>query len=268
MQKRCKLGLVIGIPSGLALGLVAWGGVTVMQRTGEAGAARAAVGAFLAMIREGRIDGAYRAAAPELRCRMTLTQFRGLGNYYAKLQPALHANVSLRHGWPYSHIADVEVATHYDQDIPHHAALLKLEEGWRVAWIDREPVADVQARDKRCGERSMQIAMIRQPAREIVDGLERGDYSALAARFHSSSGATAEKLAAAYASLKPRAAALREALLGEPQFDASSGCGENRCKLVGTLAATTQRFAFRAELVLDGGWKLVRFEVDAASTPN
>jgi hypothetical protein len=268
MQKRWKLGLVIAVPSVLALGLVAWGGVTVMQRTGEAGAAQAALGAFLAMIREGRIDGAYRAAAPELRCRMTFEQFRGLGNYYSKLQPALHAYVSLRHGWPYSHIADIEVATHFDQDIPHHAALLKLDEGWRVAWIDRDPVADVQARDKRCGERSMHIAMIRGPAREIVDGLERGDYSALAARFHPSSGITAEKLAAAYAPLKPRAAALREALLGEPQFDANSICAESRCKLAGNLAATAQRFAFRAELVLDGGWKLMRFEVDAASTPN
>ena len=268
MHKRWKLGLVIGVPSVLALGLVAWGGITVMQRTGEAGAAQAALGAFLAMMREGRIDGAYRAAAPELRCRMTFEQFRGLGNYYSKLQPALHANVWLRHGWPYSDVADIEVATHFDQDIPHHAALLKLDEGWRVAWIDREPVADVQARDKRCGERSMQIAMIREPAREIVDGLERGDYSALGARFHSSSGLTREKLAAAYASLKPRVAALREALLGEPLFDASSGCGENQCKLAGTLAAPAQRFTFRADLVLDGGWKLMRFEVNSASTPN
>jgi len=269
MRKRRKFGLIIAVPTVIALGVVAWGGYWASQRVREAREAQAALVAFIAAIGEGRIEEAYRGAAPELRCRMSLDQLRGLGNYYAKLQPGFRADVSLRHGWPLSHLADIEVSTHYDQDIPHHAALLKLEQGWRVAWIDQKPAAYVQSADRKCGERSMHVSMIRQPVREIVEGFERDDFSELARRFHSASGLTAEKAAALYAPLKPRAAALKETLLAEPLFGAESGCdAADRCKLVGFLPAPAMRFAFHAELVLDGGWKLMRFEVDAASTPN
>jgi hypothetical protein len=260
MQARWKIGLAIAVPSVLALGFVAWGGYWASQRVREGLDARAAVSAFIATISEGRIEEAYRAAAPELRCRMTLEQFRGLANYYGKLQPGLNARVSLRHGWPNHHLADIEVATHYDQDIPHHAALLKLEDGWRVAWIDRQPAAVVQVMDRRCGERSTHAAMIRGPILALLQGFERGDYEALAQRFHPSRNQTAASVAGRYAHLQPKAA--------EPAFDADPVSTGKGWKLQASLRGQDVRFSVRAELVLESGWKLMRFDVDAAPTPN
>lgn len=266
MNKRWALRLVIGVPSVLALGFVAWGGYWASQRSREVGAARAAFNAFVLTLNQGRIEDAYRDAAPELRCRMTLAQFRGLADYYAKLQPGPHAQVSLGRGWPSVHAADVEVATHYDQDIPHHAAMVKLDGPWRLAWIDGKAADDVRERDRNCGERSMHIEMIRRPLRDLADGLERGDYAALAARFRAP--ADAARLAADYARLKPKAAALREALGGEPAFDAGPESGDRLRKLAASLRAQGVRFRVAARYVLDEDWKLDSFEVEAAQEAN
>jgi hypothetical protein len=268
MQTRWKLGLVVAVPSVLALGFVAWGGYWASQRVREGLDARTAISAFIAAISEGRLEEAYRGAAPELRCRMTFEQFRGLANYYAKLQPGLNATVSLRHGWPYQHLADIEVSTHYDQDIPHHAALLKIEQDWRVAWIDRTAAAAAQAADKKCGERSMHIAMIRQPLLDLLDGFEGGDYGALAERFHASRNQTPAGIEKAYAPLKAKSAALKQAVQGELVFDAVPTQGAQDVKLAASLRGEGMRFAVHADLVLDGGWKLLRLDVDAASEPN
>lgn len=268
MTKRRKLGLVIGVPSVLALGLIAWGGYWASLRIREGNAARAALSAFIAKLGEGRIDDAYRSAAPELRCRLPLAQFRGLVNYYAKLQPATHADVSLRHGWPYVHAADIELSTHYDQDIPHHAAMVKLDDGWRVAWIDRKPAAEVQALDRKCGERSMHIAMIRQPLRDLLEGFERNDYGALAGRFHRSRNQTAAGIEKSYARLKASAAALKEALGAEPAFDADPARNDGGWSLAASLRAHAVRFSVRAELILDNDWKLMRLDVETAAAPD
>jgi hypothetical protein len=268
MQTRWKLGLAIAVPSMLALGFVAWGGYWSSQRVREGLDARTVVSAFITAISDGRVEEAYRAAAPELRCRMTPEQFRGLANYYGKLQPGLNASVSLRHGWPNHHVADIEVATHYDQDLPHHAALLKLEDGWRVAWIDRQAAAVVQAMDRKCGERSTHIAMIRGPILDLLQGFERGDYDALAERFHPSRNQTAASVARQYAQLQPKAAALKEAARAEPAFDADPAYAGNGWKLTASLRGQGVKFSVRADLVLDGGWKLMRFDIDAASEPN
>lgn len=268
MQTRWKLRVAIGVPSVLALGLIAWGGYWAALRIREGNAARAALSAFIAMLGEGRIDDAYRGAAPELRCRLPLAQFRGLAGYYAKLQPALHAEVSLRHGWPDVPVADIEVSTHYDQDIPHHAAMLKIDDGWHVAWIDRKPVAEVQAADRKCGERSMHISMIRQPLRDLLEGFGRGDYGALAGRFHRSRNHTASGLEKSYAPLKASAVALKEALGAEPAFSPDPIYKDGGWSLAASLRAPTARFSVRAELILDGDWKLTRFDVNAASAPD
>jgi hypothetical protein len=268
MTRRWALRLVIGAPSVLALGFVAWGGYWASQRIREVGAARGSFSAFVATVSQGHIEDAYRGAAPELRCRMSLGQFRGLAGYYAKLQPGPHADVALKHGWPAVHTADVEVATHYDQDIPHHAAMVKLDGAWRLAWIDRRPATEVQARDRKCGERSMHIEMIRQPLRDLLDGLERGDYGALAARFHASRGRTAASLDEAYAPLKAHTAALKEALGAEPVFESAPVEKDGGWSLAAALRAQSVRVSIRADLVFDGAWTLTRFDVDAATVAN
>lgn len=268
MQKRWKLRLVIAVPSVLALGLVAWGGYWAALRIREGGAARAELVSFLAKVSEGRLDDAYRSAAPELRCRLSLEQFRGLVSYYAKLRPGFHANIAVRQGWPHYPLADIDVSTHYDQDIPHHAALLKLDDGWRVAWIDRKPAAEVQAQDRKCGERSMHIAMIRQPLHDLLDGFERGDYRVLAWRFHRSQSKVAPEVADDYAYLKPKAAVLKDALGTEPIFDADPAYSGNDRMLAASLRAQGIRFSVRANYRQDGDWKLIVFEIDAESAPN
>jgi hypothetical protein len=268
MQACWKLRLAIAIPSALALGLVAWGGYWVMLRVREINPARAALQTFLEAVREGRIDEAYRAAAPELRCRMTFEHFRGLASYYAKLQPGVGADIALRRGWPTTHLADIDVSTHYDQDIPHHAAMLKLEGGWRVAWIDQKPAAEVRSADVKCGVRSMHLAMIRGPVRDLIDGLERGEYTALAVQFHRAHSRAATAVAADYAHLKPKTAALKDALAAEPVFEAVPAYEDGAWKLTASLRAQGVRFSVRAAYVADGDWKLTKLEVDAASAPD
>lgn len=266
MTRRWALRLVVGVPSVMALGFVAWGGYWASLRSREVGAARTAFSAFVAALNQGRIEEAYRDAAPELRCRMTLAQFRGVADYYARLQPGPHAEVSLKHGWPYVHAADVEVATHYDQDIPHHAAMVKLEGPWRLAWIDSKAADEVRERDRDCGERSVHIEMLRQPLRELVDGLERGDYAALAARFRKQ--VDGPGLAENYARLKPKLAALREALGAEPVFEGGPESGDRERKLAASLRGQGVRFQVKAHFVSDGEWKLVSFEVEASQEAN
>jgi hypothetical protein len=263
MRTRWNLRLAIGVPSVLALGLIAWGGYWITLRVREIDPARAALRAFLDTVREGRIEDAYRAAAPELRCRLPLDQFRSLAPYYAKMQLGSRADVSLRRPWPATPAADIDVSTHFDQDIPHHAALLKLDGAWRLAWIDRKPAETVEAADRRCGQRSTHIAMIREPLRHLVEGFERGDYSSLAGRFHASIPRSAAATEVAYARLKPKAAALKEALAAEPVFDADPAYAGRAVTLAATLHGRGARFAIRAALVLDGDWKLVWFDIDA-----
>lgn len=265
-SRRWTLGLAIGLPGAVALGLLVWGGQSAVTRNREATAARTALTAFLATVSEGRIDEAYREAAPELRCRMSAAQFRGLSGYYAQLKPGLHANVTLRNDWPLAHVADIEVSTHYDQDIPHHAAMLKLDEGWRLAWIDRNEASAVMAADARCGARSMHIALIRRPLRDLVLAFERGDYSVLEARFHPSRSDAARSLAAAYAHLRPKVGALSAALGAEPVFEGDPvQRADATLALTASLRAQGVRFAVRAEAAPDGGWKLTRFDVDAVA---
>jgi hypothetical protein len=268
MKKRRKLGLVIAIPSLLALGLIAWGGYWAAFRIREGGVARAELVGFLAKVSEGRLDDAYRSAAPELRCRLSLGQFRGLAGYYGKLRPGFHAEITMPQAWPHYPLADIDVSTHYDQDIPHHAALVKLGDGWRVAWIDRKPAADVQAADRKCGERSMHIAMIRQPLLDLLAGFEIGNHRALADRFHPKQSRGPAAVAADYAHLKPKAAALKEALSAEPVFEHEPAQGRDDRKLAASLRAHGVRFSVRANFVLDGDWKLMLFEIDAAAEPN
>jgi hypothetical protein len=269
MQPRWKIGLTIAVPSALVLAFIAWGGYWVMLRVREINPARAALQTFLESVRAGRLEEAYRAGAPEFRCRMTFEQFRGLASYYGKLQPGVGADVELRRGWPAMPLADIDVSTHYDQDIPHHAAMLKLEGGWRVAWIDRKPALEVQGADTKCGERSMHIAMIREPLRDLLQGLETGDYTALAARFHVEQGRGAAFAESDYARLKPKAAALKEALAADPMREPDAPASGDLRKLGASLRAQGVRFAIRAHYrLVDRGWKLVLFEVDAASTPD
>jgi hypothetical protein len=271
MRKGWKLGLAICVPSVFATGLIAWGGYLDIQRVTQSVSdmerARAALRAFLDAVRENRIEEAYRGGAPELRCRMSLEQLRGLSDYYGRLQLGAGTRIS-RANWPRAHLADIEVSTHFDQDTPRHAALLKLDEGWRVAWIDRYSAALMQGMDPRCGERSMHIALVRQPLIDLLHGLERGDYEALAARFHPSRKQTATNTASQYAHLLPKAAALREVVRAEPAFDAVPESTRTGWKLAASLRAQGVRFSIRTELTLDDGWKLIRFDVDAVPAPN
>ena len=268
MNKRWSLGLAIAVPSALALGVIAWGGYWVTLRVREINPARAALNAFLDAVREKRIDEAYRGAAPELRCRMSLAQFRSLAGYYAKLQTGAGADISLARGWPSTHLADIDVSTHYDQDVPHHAAMLKLDDGWRVGWIDRKPAVEVRAEDRKCGERSAQIEMIRRPARDLLAGLLSGDYRALAARFAGGEGKDAAALAAKYGILKAKAPALAAALETEPVFDAAPAGGDRLRELAATVRAQGVRFSIRVRYRLAGAWTLERLDVDTASEAN
>jgi hypothetical protein len=110
--------------------------------------------------------------------------------------------------------------------------------------------------------------MIRQPLLDLIQGFERGDFETLAARFHPSRNQTAAGAAKQYAHLRPKAAALGEALRAEPAFDADPEYASNGWKLAASLRAQGMRYSIRTELVLDGGWKLMRFDVDAAPAPN
>lgn len=268
MAKRWFWGLAIAVPGAAALGFLAWGGHAAVERNREAIAARSSLAAFLLAVREGRLEEAYREAAPELRCRMSAEQFRGLVHYYAQMQPGLHANVTLRHGWPQAHLADIEVSTHYDQDVPHHAALLKLGAAWRVAWIDRRTAEEIQAADRRCGARSMHLAMLRQPLRDVLNGIERGDFTPLSERFHEARRGSATDLAAQFAPLKPNAAALADALVADPVFESENRPENGAVTLAATFAARGMRFRVRAGYRLDGVWKLTAFGVDAVPGAN
>lgn len=268
MNMRWAMRLAIAVPSALALGVIAWGGYWVTLRVREINPAREALNAFLDTVRDKRIDEAYRSAAPELRCRMSLAQFRGLADYYSKLQAGAGADISLARGWPSMHLADIDVSTHYDQDVPHHAAMLKLDDGWRVAWIDRMPAVEVRAADRKCGERSAEIEMIRRPLRDLLAGLERGDYTALAARMGGGKAEDAAALASRYGVLRIKAPALAAALETEPAFDAAPTGGDGLRALAASVRAQGVRFSVRVRYRQDGEWRLERLDVDAAAAAN
>ncbi len=265
VAKRRRLWIVIGVPCAIALGLLGWGGLTAVERNHEATAARAALNAFVAALREGRIEQTYRAAAPELRCRMSFQQFRGIAGYYAKMLLDVRSDVTLRRDWPLAPVADIELSTHYDQDLPHHAAMVKLDGGWRVAWIDQKTADEVRAEDARCGERSMHVAMIRQPLSDLLAGAETGDYSAFKGRFQSAQQEAADRAIGAFGKFRPHLAALREAARAEPAFTTDPAFDRDRVwRIEAVLGTEGERFAVRAEAVHDGGWKLTRFDLAAA----
>jgi len=145
------------------------------------------------------------------------------------------------------------------------SAVLKPDGVWRVAWIDGMPAASVKSMDKKCGDRSMHIAMVREPIRDIVEGLERRDFAALARRFHPARGATSETLAAQHAALASRVAALKQAALAEPVFAPDPVYTDGAWQLQGFVSTGAERFAFGAELKLDGGWRLMRFDLTSAN---
>jgi hypothetical protein len=268
MNKRSKLAALIAIPAALAVGLFTSLTLFAPGMFGEAAGARNGLDRFLARVLAEDWERAYREAAPELRCRMTLDAFRAdaIARKLGALRPADRISTSLPRSWPRIAMADIDVSV--PGAAPLHAAVLKSDGVWRVAWVDRMPVASVQTQDRKCGDRSMHIAMIRTPLRDLVQGLDRRDFAALARRFQPSRAVTPEALAATYAALAPRAAALKEALRAEPVFAPDPGFTDGAWQLQGFVSAGAERFAFRADLKIDGDWKLMRFDVDAVSAPN